>query len=135
MDERRARVVQLREAGLSYQAIADELGLSSAHHAVVDASRALAGQRVELSEDGVLKFVLEASRLDALERGAQSVLRQAAATGDHLTVLKAIDRLLRISARRSKLLGLDGLLAGPAGPSADELVRKRRERRKTAGYA
>lgn len=152
---RRQRVLQLREAGLSYQTIADELGLRNAHAAVDDVYQALEQQRAELSHRADLHVTLELSRLDSHERAAQTVLRQAAEAKDQATVLKAIDRLVRVSARRSRLLGLetegrqrrDAAAAAAAalasnGPARKELVdqlrddlaAKRREKRRRAGF-
>jgi Arc/MetJ family transcription regulator len=147
----------LREAGLSCQAIADELGLRNAHAAADDVYQALELHRSEMSRLADLHVTLELGRLDSHERAAQTVLRTAATSGDQATVLKAIDRLVRVSARRSKLLGLetegkqrrDASAAAAAAAALasgeparkdiveklrDDLASKRREKRRRAGY-
>jgi hypothetical protein len=139
---RRARVLQLRAAGATFQQIADAEGLASPGAAAMDVKRALHARQEQLAALVDVHVTLELERLDSAERAAQTVLRSASASSppDHETVLKAIDRLVRISARRAGLLGLD-LQAAPEKPEQgphrrDELAEARRERRnrnRTAG--
>lgn len=116
--ERDARACRLRAAGVTYQQIADQLGYSD---------RAAAGRAVErvlietVSEPAETLRSLELARLDELMRRAWRVLsiehvtvsagRVVTVDGmpvpDHGPVLAAIDRILRISERRARLLGLD----------------------------
>lgn len=117
--EREAEAARLRSLGWTYQRIADELGWSNkgdAHHAV---QRVL---RDTVQEAGDDLRALELTRLDALYVAANEVLARKHVTVsngrivsgtdggpilDDAPVLQAIDRLLKIQERRSKLLGLD----------------------------
>lgn len=136
--ERRERVLRGRAAGLTYQQIADgEPTLSTASAAVQDAARALRARARERVIEGD-PLSLELERLDVLERAAQTVLRTAA-TGNANPglVLKAIDRLTRISQRRSLLLGIAGRpkQQGDSEPSElDEVAAQRRRRRAAQGW-
>lgn len=92
----RIRAVSLRLAGLSYDQIAEQAGYSdrsTARHAVM---RAL--DRAEEANVGELRTV-ENHRLDR----AQAAIWPAVLRGD----TKAVDTFLRLSARRSRLNGLD----------------------------
>jgi len=112
--ERRANVLRLRAAGLSFRAIADQLrpeGMSyTAAHAAQDASRALQARKSELSQLADVHVTLELERADVLERQLQRALVGAAATpgpdGTRL-VLMIADRLMRLSQHRGRLLGFD----------------------------
>jgi hypothetical protein len=141
---RRARVLELRAAGMTFAQIADELrpdGMSyTPAHAVQDAHRALADVKTGRDRLAGLDQTLELVRLDELTRAATIVMRAALRTGadtyDPARALRAVDRLVDISDARRKLLGLDAKRgpvknAGkPRGPdSVDEVGRKRRERR------
>lgn len=90
--------LRLRMEGLSHRAIARELGVapSTAYKRVHDGLHELnhgnAAQAAELRE-------LEALRLDEM----QDAVWEKAIDGD----LRALDRVLAIMARRSRLLGLD----------------------------
>jgi hypothetical protein len=132
---RRARALSLRAAGLTYQAIADELGHRSAQAACVDVSRALDARKGLLGGQADLFVTLELERLDSLERAVQTVLRQASADGDRSMVLRAADRLVRVSERRAKLLGLDAGGGDSEVPEVNPLdeLRARRERRFAGG--
>jgi hypothetical protein len=95
---RKALVLELRIAGDTYAVIAQKAGVTRqrAHQIVMEEMSALAKQR----EDSTAKLAsMENERLDAMH----AVLWPKAMAGDY----DAIDRLVRISARRSKLLGLD----------------------------
>lgn len=90
--------LRLRMDGLSHRAIAHQLGIAPStaykrvHHALQALNRSNAEQATELRE-------LEALRLDEL----QDAVWEKALDGD----LSAIDRVLAIMTRRSRLLGLD----------------------------
>ena len=122
--ERHLQALELRKAGATYQAIAEQLGYAhgkSAYKAVASALRAT------LREPAAGVRELEVARLDS---ALLAVWRRVQAGDD-----KAIDRLLRISERRAKLLGLDAAirkeLSGPGGgpltiddASTSELARR-----------
>ena len=93
--ENDAEALRLRSEGLTYREIAQRLGINSstAYRRVENALRAIPADGVE----GLRQ--LEGERLDRLH----AALWERALEGD----LPAIDRLLTISARRSKLYGLD----------------------------
>ena len=96
--EREQKAVQLRRAGMSYDAIAKSLACtrSAAFKAV---GRVFTRLAREAREDAAGLRELEVQRLDAL----LVAVWPAAAKGD----LGAVDRALRIAERRAKLLGLD----------------------------
>lgn len=94
--DRHLRALELRIAGASYRVIAKSLGyksVSSVHTAI---ERALK-QTVQEPADELRK--LEMERLDAMGLKVWEQVR----SGN----LGAVDRMLRIMERRSKLLGLD----------------------------
>lgn len=96
MDKER-RVIELRRAGVTYDVIADEVGYSNASGAYHAFTRAM---KRTLRESGSEELrELEADRLDRLQRFAWP----QAAQGD----LRSIETILRIMARRARLLGLD----------------------------
>lgn len=116
--ERDARACELRGQGKSYRQISKELGYASMDGAYRAVQRCLAEIVAEPAAEA-LKMELE--RLDTMHAAAMRVLE-----GKHLTVsngrvvmlndqplpddgpvLQAIDRLVRISESRRKLLGLD----------------------------
>ena len=113
----RADALTLRSRGMTYQQIADHLGISkgSAHEAVQK------GLAEIVAEPAAAVRELELVRLDTLYQAATGVLEREHVTvsngrvvtleGEPLPddgpVLQAVDRLLRISERRAKLLGLD----------------------------
>ena len=94
--DKERQALELRRAGIDYQTIAERLGYANkggAHKAVRRAlNRNLAVPASELRD-------LEADRLDRL----QASLWRNALAGD----LHAVDRVIRLSESRRKLLGLD----------------------------
>lgn len=101
--ERRTRAAQLRRSGASWADIARELGYCSPSAATQDVRRALAQRLREQGEALDEWRLLETDHLDDLRRRAMAILVSAPPE----TQLKAIDRLVRIAERRSRLLGLD----------------------------
>ena len=95
---RRQRVLEMRKAGISFQAIARELGVSSTQ-ATRDFKRALdeaaCGRRMTIRTERAL----ELQRLET----ALLALIQKVRQGD----LAAIDRWLRLCESRRRLLGLN----------------------------
>ena len=122
--KRDAEAARLRSRGRTYSQIAEELGYcdkGAAHHAV---ARVFDGFRVEARD---LLIKIELDKLDMMTRAVIDVLEAkhylvsdgrivyigAKDDPDHrellddAPVLQAVDRLLKISDRRAKLLGLD----------------------------
>lgn len=94
--DKQQKALELRKAGVSYAAIAKQLGYrgpSGAHAAVA------AALKKTLQEPADEVRTLELERLDAM---LLAIWRQVK-EGNH----GAIDRALRILERRAKLLGLD----------------------------
>ena len=108
--ERRRQAVALRKQGLSYQAIANELGMakSSVHSAIGKAMQAF---EKEIADEVILMATLELDRLDCL----QAALWDKAMAGH----LGSVGKVLKIMERRAKLLGLDAP-AKVAPTSADD---------------
>lgn len=112
-----AEAARLRSRGLSYRQIAEQLGMSvsSAHDAV---RRAMAAVIAEPASDAI---AFELDRLDRMYQAALKVLESHHVTvsqgkvveldgvplEDDGPVLAAIDRMVKISESRRKLLGLD----------------------------
>ena len=96
--DRRRRALALRIAGATYDQIATELKVSK-RQAYVDVTTELDHTRKHSAEQALTLRDIELRRLDQM----QLVLHEQVKKGNH----GAIDRALRISERRSKLLGLD----------------------------
>lgn len=121
MAENMAKALELRRAGLGFEAIGAQLGLkkSQAHRLVV-AGLAEARAQVVASADDLRSE--ELSRLDGMLTG----LWPRARKGE----VAAVDRVLKIGERRAKLLGLDAPTkvaetdpdGNPVGPRVIELV-------------
>lgn len=117
--QRDAEACRLRTLGHTYDHIAAELGFADRSKARQAVERGLTAVVAEPA--GELR-ALELSRLDELWRRAWAVLERehrvvqlgkvvrdqdGQAVVDHGPTLQAIDRLLKIQERRSRLLGLD----------------------------
>jgi len=114
--DRRVKALDLRKSGAPYRAIAAQLNISekTAHQDVQRALRTLA--ELELASADELR-TMELLRLDKLTLEAARILsathpyvaggRVLHGLTDDGPKLQAIDRLLRISESRRKLLGLD----------------------------
>lgn len=113
---RRAQAVRLRLAGATYQQIAEAAGYSHKAAARNAVMRALT--KVEAESVSELR-VLENARLDADEMVLRTILQDAQAPAR--TKIAAVDARLRLSARRSRLNGLDApvQVAISAGVAAD----------------
>lgn len=120
--KRRREAVKLRLTGMSYTRIAEALGYA-------DSATAYNAVKMELAqtkrEDADELREIEAQRLDGLQEVMVGVLRAnhvvvsvtrgqvvidqrtLEAVQDHAPVMNAVDRLLRISESRRKLLGID----------------------------
>ncbi len=99
--ERRIQALELRKAGASYRRIGEALGVAAvtAHN---DVHRALADLIAAQNSSAKEYQALELERLDAMLLAVWTD-----ASHGHLG---AVDRVLRISERRAKLLGLDAPL-------------------------
>ena len=104
---RRARAVELTLAGYSYDDIAEQVGYANRGSAWRAVQSTLHAKALETADE---YRELELARLDALP----SAHWQAALSGENL---KAAELCLRISAQRTKLLGLD--LVVPEKDTAD----------------
>lgn len=100
---RRIDALELRIAGASYRAIADRLKVSPAT-AMLDVKAALEELADKEGERAAELRGLELHRLDLLMVHGFAVLQSKGVTDT--IKLKAIDRLVRITGERSKLLGL-----------------------------
>lgn len=115
--EQDAEALRLRSRGLSYRDVAERMGVSvsTAYRSV---KRGLDAIRAEPAAD---VRELELARLDAMYEAVVKVLETKHVTvsqgrvvtlddeplADDAPVLAAVDRLLKIQARRAALLGLD----------------------------
>jgi hypothetical protein len=106
------RALELRRDGKTCQQVADELGLSSAGHAHKLITTAIATAPLE-AIDEVRK--MEVARLENLYDRALQRGERAKADGHKL---EALSLALRISERRSKLLGLDAATKWEIGGAA-----------------
>lgn len=94
--ERQRKAVELRKAGMSYEAIADELGYAGKSGAYKAVSSALTRTLQEPADE---LRALELARLDDMLKGLWVNARKGN--------VYAIDRVLKIMQRRAELLGLD----------------------------
>lgn len=111
--ERDAEACRLRSRGMSYPAIAKQLGYADPSGASKAVSRALRVTRQDAAEE---VRTMELSRLDDLYERMLAIVERSHPTvsvGKVLDVeddgprMAAVDRLLRIQERRARLLGLD----------------------------
>lgn len=93
---RAATALRMRTEGASFATIADELGYATPNSACKSVQSLLRRVEHEAADEA---RALEGARLDALH----NAVWPAALAGD----LPSVDRVLKISERRSKLLGLD----------------------------
>ena len=109
--EKRAMAMKLRESGLTFDRIGEAIGCSTsrAHQYVAEQLEKLAKQSDEATES------LRQMELERLDRMLTACWWMAEA-GD----LKAIDRVLKLSERRAKLMGLDApTKVAPTNPDGD----------------
>lgn len=118
--ERDAEACKMRARGATYQVIADALGFTSrgnAQRAVeklirsveregVETAVALQLERLDMMYDAVIK-VLEAEHYVVSQGRLIYLDEDSPPLADDSPVLTAVDRLLKIEERRSRLLGLD----------------------------
>ena len=99
--EKYTRVLTLRRAGLTFEQIAEQVGYAGRQGAKEAYDSAIKRMGREPAED---LRILENERLDDLWRRAYSQLAQ---TTDPETFVKLEQVMIRISARRAGLMGLD----------------------------
>lgn len=119
--QRRARVLAMRVEQRPYREIAAELGITETT-ARDDYAAAVRERHAELDKVRDTAVAIETAKLDALEQAAWQVLRARHITVQHgkivrdeddkpieddAPVLQAIDRLVKIAERRSRLRGYD----------------------------
>lgn len=115
--ERIAKVMGLREIGLSYEEIAEKLNISkgTAYADVND------GLNLAITEPAENVRKLELRRLDQLNKIAMAIAVNR--HFEHATRLNAIDRVLRVQDRRAKLLGLDKQTPNQNADNVAEILR------------
>jgi hypothetical protein len=118
--ERDAEAVRLRTRGMSYTKISEQLGYGGHQNAARAVKKTLADVTREAAEEHV---TIQLQRLDMMYEAELKVLEahhytvsqgrlihlheDAPPLEDDSPVLSAVDRLLKIEERRSRLLGLD----------------------------
>lgn len=111
VQQRRRHAVALAASGSSYAEIAQQLGYHDRSGAYKAVRAALSAHEADAVQE---MRSLELARLDAL----QEAFWADAVAGD----TKAADRVLRVIAARTKLLGLDHPDGSTAGPGGATLV-------------
>ena len=97
--QRKARALELRQQGSTFQEIAREVGCGTTRaYQYVNGELQKLAQQCE--ESATLLRTLESERLDRL----QAAIWEQAENGE----LRAVDRILKVMERRAKLPGLDG---------------------------
>jgi hypothetical protein len=128
--ERRMRALNLRKAGGSYRQIAQQLGVSL-NTAWADVNAELLELREQTKADAAEVRDLELQRCDEMILGLWPAVRR----GDP----KAVSAAVRVSERRSKLLGLDAPskseISGANGGPVELLEVRESLARKLAGLA
>jgi hypothetical protein len=94
--QKRARALELRKAGATFEQIAQQVGYSGRSKAYEAVQKALRDVTIDDAEE---VLALELQRLDAMQMGLWGKAR----VGD----VQAVNALLRIMDRRAKYLGLD----------------------------
>ena len=122
VDDRRARALELHLAGATYDAIAKHVGYADRSGAFQAVQAALAAGVEPLDADSV---TTELARLDALLTSVWPKARK----GD----LQAVDRVLKISERRTAVLALAAIEHPVKGASAVDDLAALRAARRTAG--
>jgi hypothetical protein len=102
--EKGRQALELRRDGKTWDAIAEELGYSDRSGAYIAAKRLLDRTEFESVEE---YRAVEADRLDEAHRIQVEALKAVVLTAQFDAVPPAVNALVKISDRRSKLLGLD----------------------------
>jgi hypothetical protein len=116
--ENRRRALQLRVSGLTFDEISDVMGLGNRGAAYKLVNGALEDTRKEIREDAERYVAEDLHRIDRLMRAIWPMALGNTQTGT-APDLKAIDRVEKLLARKSRMLGLDAPvraeLSGPGG--------------------
>jgi len=142
---RRARVLTLSAAGLTPAAIARQEAEESGSpprtpdEIAMDLREALSDRKNLDDGSKPLMVTLERERLDAVQRIMEAVLRSSQGGrcracgrgGDPELALKSSATLIRLSERRSQLMGLDARYGQPEAPPASAIdeIKARRDRK------
>lgn len=120
--QRRAKAVALKAAGRSYEQIAHALGYSNRGTVHRDIQTALRDSRAEIDENLIALRRLEDVRYDDMRRKIYAVLtadhvvvqhgnivrnEDGTPVRDHMPVLQAVDRLLKLESQYAVLHGLN----------------------------
>ena len=120
--ERRVRALELRKAGAPYREIARQLGVDT-HTAWADVASEIAAIREQTVAQAEELRALELERLDGMTSGLWPSIQDGSAA--------AVSAGVRVSERRSRLLGLDapvvtkGELTGSLGVYPERLAAER----------
>lgn len=101
--ERQTKNLRMRLEGHDFQTIADQCGYGSKQSACEDYHRALDAVAVENEQTVETARRVELARLDLLQTIAWSKTR----SDDPNVALKAVETVLKISAHRARMTGLD----------------------------
>lgn len=101
--ERQTANLKMRLEGHDFQTIADRLGYGSRQHANADYHRALDAITAENEQTIDTARRVELARLDTL----QTLAWQHTGFPEPTVALKAIETVLKISAHRARMMGLD----------------------------
>lgn len=132
LEERRAKVVELKVGGYSFREIGKQLGINEGtacrdYRAVIDRTKADADETVEEERRTSLARLGKAIRvlMPLVEAGSEDAIRRRIDAGEDIKLivaqtglaLDAMDRLDKLERRRAALLGLDA-------PTRSELTGK-----------
>jgi DNA-binding CsgD family transcriptional regulator len=135
---RRTQVLALRIEQRPYTQIAAQLGITEST-AKNDYARALADLKAEQASQAHAARDLELAKLAVAEQAAWEVLRRPHITVQHgrvvldaegepvpddAPVLAAVDRILKVSERRARLLGLDAPYRVRVAAEVDEQIQE-----------
>jgi len=135
--ERAARAVELKAQGFTYEEIAVQLGYASKAGAYVAVVRALKLANEKSAELGKHYRDLELAKLDALESELWGVIRARHLVAQNGEIVRdpdgnpltdsrpkvdAVEAMVKVSARRARLLGLDQSTDTQVGVQVNYLV-------------
>lgn len=101
--ERRTKAIAMRAAGQSWDSIAKKLGYATRGAACNDVARALDARLKEQADQLDHLRAIELEHLDTLRQRMEKLAKST----DEEIAMKAVDRLIKIGERYSRLQGLD----------------------------